>query len=276
MTLPEMLQQVRSELGFKTEFTVVMLTMALLLARILPMLTLTPFLGGDVVPTEVKIGTGLTLGLVMYPLLAERMKFIPVSALPFVGLMIKELFIGLCFAFIVGMVFEAAQVAGTLIDAMSGTNQAQMLVPQIGQQVSLFASLKLQLVVVLFLTLNGHHLVIAAFAESLEKIPIDQFPKFGSGVWPFFDTMIRIFADLISVGVAFAAPVLLATFLTDLSLGMVNRVAPQVQVFFVSMQIKPLVTVMIMFIAIQVIMERVVDEYQGMLRLFELAVQKLS
>ncbi len=91
------------------------------------------------------------------------------------------------------MIFEAAQMAGTLIDTMAGTTMAQVMVPQIQQQVSLFSSLKIQLAVVLFLTLNGHHLVIAAFADSLTTIPLDQFPKFSGGMWSFFDLMIRIF-----------------------------------------------------------------------------------
>ncbi len=276
MNLQEALRAVADELGIKVSLTVVMLTIALLMARVLPVVILSPFLGGEVVPTEVKIGLGLVLGLVLYPAVADRMQFVPVTALPYIMLLLKELFIGLCLSFVVGMVFQAAVVAGTFIDTMSGTNMAQVMVPQIQQQVSLFSSLKLQLSVTLFLTLNGHHLVIGAFAESLEAIPLDQFPRFGSGAWPFFELMLRTFQQLFIIGLALSAPAFLAAFLTDLALGFINRVAPQVQVFFVSMQIKPMVTVLIIMVATHLILERLLGEYRAMLSWLKDAIRLLT
>jgi flagellar biosynthesis protein FliR len=276
LNLTDALQQVQAQLGLKVEFTVVLLTIALLMARILPVIILTPFLGGEVVPTEVKLGLGLTLGLVLFPSLADHMQYVPTQALAYILLLLKELFIGLCLSFLVGMVFEAAQVAGTVIDSMAGTNMAQIMVPQIQQQVNLFASFKLQLAVVLFLTLNGHHLVIQAFADSLTLIPLESFPKFHAGAWPFFDLMARIFAELMRISLSIAAPVFLATFLTDLALGMINRVAPQVQVFFVSMQVKPLVTVMMVFVSIHLIMRRMQIEFANMFRALYEAIRLLS
>jgi flagellar biosynthesis protein FliR len=276
MNLQEAIHQMQSELGLKVEFTVVLLTVALLMSRILPVIILTPFLGGEVVPTEVKIGLGVMMGMVLFPSLASHMQYIPVQALPFILLMLKELFIGLCLSFVVGMIFQAAQVAGTVIDSMAGTNMAQIMVPQIQQQVNLFASFKLQVAVVLFLTLNGHHMVINAFGDSLVLIPLEKFPSFHAGMWPFFDLMARTFAEVMRISLAISAPVFLATFLTDLALGMINRVAPQVQVFFVSMQIKPLVTVMIVFVSIHLILRRLALEYANMFKLVDQAIRLLS
>lgn len=272
----DVLVQIRSELGLKVEFTVVLLTMALMMSRLLPLFILTPFLGGETVPTEVKIGVGLTVGLVLFPGLIDRMQYIPVTPLPFLALLLKELFLGLCLSFVVGTVFQAMGVAGQIIDNMSGTNMANIMVPQLGQQVTLYGAIKLQLATALFVTLNGHHMVIAAFADSLVAIPLDQFPKMAAGQWAFYDLIMRVWADLMRVSLAIAAPVFLATFLTDLALGMINRVAPQVQVFFVSMQIKPMVTALVMFMALHVILERVVKEYGEMLLMLRRAIQLLS
>jgi flagellar biosynthetic protein FliR len=71
---------------------------------------------------------------------------------------------------------------------------------------------------------------------------------------------------MLRIALALSSPVLLATFLTDLALGMINRVAPQVQVFFVAMQIKPAVTVLIMFSAMHLILGRTVEEFGVMFR----------
>jgi flagellar biosynthetic protein FliR len=269
VTLQSAISSLASELGFKLDFTLLLLTFALLLSRILPVILLSPFLGGEVVPSEVKLGLGLMLGLVLFPAVSERMQQIPTSALPFLFLLCKELFFGLCLAFVVGMVFEAAQMAGTFIDAMAGTNMAQVMVPQIQQQVSLFSSLKLQLSVVLFLTLDGHHWVINAFANSLLAVPLDGFPGFSSGNWAFFDLLIRVFAEMMRLALAISAPIFLTAFLTDLALGLINRVAPQVQVFFVSMQLKPMLTVAMMFAMMHLILQRVTVAFAGMFRFLD-------
>lgn len=272
----ELLNTLRQELGLQTDFTQVLLAFALLMARVLPVVILTPFLGGETVPPEVKVGLGLMLGLVLFPVIVGQVREIPLSALVFVALMLKELFLGLALSFVVGMVFEAAQAAGSLVDTMSGTNQAQLMVPQIGHNVSLFSNLQIQMTTVLFLSLGGHHIVIQTFGETLAQVPLDQFPRFSHGTWGFFETMIRIFGDMIRIALALASPVLLATFLVDFGLGMINRVAPQVQVFFVAMQIKPAVTVLIMVSATHLLLNRVHIEYTVMFRWLKQAFALLS
>ncbi len=276
MNLQEVIDQLGGQLGVEVDLTVLIFTMALLMSRVLPVIILTPFLGGEVVPAEVKLGLGLTLGLVLFPNLVTRLELVPTSALPFIALLLKELFVGLCISFVVGMIFHAAEAAGTVIDTMAGTSMGQIMVPQLQHQVTLFSSLKLQLTVVLFLTLDGHHLVIEAFSESLIAIPLDQFPRFSSGMWPFFELIIRVFGDILRVALSISAPMFLAAFLTDLALGMINRVAPQVQVFFVSMQIKPMVTVLMVFVALHVILERVAVEFGRTFKLLSRALHLLT
>jgi flagellar biosynthetic protein FliR len=265
-----------NELVGKTNLSLLIFTMALLLARVLPLIILSPFLGGEVVPTEVRIGLGVLISLVLFPAVSERITSVPISALPYIALMLKELFIGVALAFIVSMVTDAARVAGTVVDTMSGASMAQVMVPQIQQQVSLFSSLKIQLTVVTFLTLNGHHLVIHALADSLHLVPLDEFPRFSYGSWPFFELLLRVFGDMFKIGLALAAPAALSTFLTDLSLGMINRVAPQVQVFFISMAVKPVVAVMMGFVALHLVLGRIVEESAGMLKLLRDAIQLLG
>ncbi|HZI14675.1 MAG TPA: flagellar biosynthetic protein FliR [Myxococcus sp.] len=265
-----------AELAARTNLSAVIFTVALLMCRVMPVIIFSPFLGGEVVPTELKMGLGLTLCIVLYPAISDSVRDVPLSALPYVALMAKEVFIGFSLAFIINIVFEAARVAGTLADTMAGSNNAQLYVPQLGQQVSLFSNLKVQLAVVLFLTLDGHHLVIRAMGESLVSIPLMSFPSFSQGVWPFFDLLIRVFADLLRVSLALAAPAMLATFLTDVALGAINRVAPQIQVFFISMAIKPLVGVLLTFLVLGALMDRMQVELASMLRTLSDALRLLS
>ncbi len=261
MNYQAVIDQMREQLGLQADFTQLLLAYALLMGRILPVILLTPFLGGEAVPSEVKLGLGVMIGMVLYPAIISVSNNIPISAVLIIALMLKELFIGMSMAFVVNLVFDAAQIAGSLIDTMSGITQAQLMVPQLQQNVSLFANLKIQLVTVIFITLSGHHVVINAFADSLNMVSLDQYPRFSHGFWPFFELILRVFGDLSRIALALSSPVLLATFMTDLALGMINRVAPQVQVFFVAMQIKPAVTGIVMISALHLILARVLVEY---------------
>lgn len=265
-----------TDLGARTNMSLVIFTVALLLCRILPVVILSPVLGGSAVPNEAKIGLGVLLSAVLFPAVADRIGNIPTQALPFIALLLKELFIGLTLAFVSAVVFEAAHVAGNIIDTMSGASMAQVMVPQIQQQVTLYSSLKVQLAIVLFLTLDGHHVIIQALADSFLTVPPDQYPAFSGGVWTFFELILRTFGDMMVIGIALAAPAFLATFLTDLSLGLMNRVAPQVQVFFISMSIKPMVVALVTFLAISLVMERFQLEFANMLRLFQKAIGLLA
>lgn len=270
------LDQVFAELGMKTNVTLAVLTVALLLSRVLPVIILSPAFGGEVVPTEIRMGIGVTLALVLFPLVSERITEIPFQPVPFVLLMLKELFIGICLAFIVNTVFDAAQIAGGLVDILSGMNMAQVYVPQLQQNTTIFSSLKLQLSVVLFLSLNGHHLVIEALADSLVSLPLDKYPSWPEGKWAFFDLQVRVFGDMLKVGLLLAGPAFIATFLTDLALGMINRVAPQVQVFFMSMSIKPLVAAVMVLVTMHVLVDKLSAEYSGMIALLRRAIRLLA
>jgi flagellar biosynthetic protein FliR len=268
--------QILADLAAKTNITLVILTMALLLCRVLPVIVLSPFMGGEVLPTEVKFGLGAMLGLVLFPTVQGRLSHVPLSVIPYIMLLMKELFVGVCISYVVDMVFQAAQVAGNFVDTVSGAQMAQVMVPQLRQNVSLFSSLWMQLSVVLFLTVDGHHLVINALADSFSVIPIDGFPHFSHGFWPFFDLIIHVFAKMFEVALAIAAPAFLCSFLSDLALGMMNRVAPQIQVYFISMQIKPVLVCMIGLIATDLILERMHHDFAGMFKLLEDAVRLLG
>lgn len=248
----------------------------LLMCRIMPVIVLSPFLGGEVVPVEVKLGTGLMLTLVLFPAVSDRIGAIPTSALPYIALMLKEIFLGVTLATIISSVFEAARFAGQFADNMAGMNNGQLYVPQVAQQVTVFGSLKLQISIVLFLTLNGHHLVIQGLADSLAIVPLDGFPRFSGGSWAYFDLILRVSGELFVVALSLCAPLMLASFATDIGLGMINRMASNVQVFFMAMSIKPLASAALLFFSIAMLMNRLSDEYVRMLEYLRYALRLLA
>lgn len=257
------MEQIFNELGLRASFSNALLTFALVMGRVMPLILFAPFIGGELVPSEVKLGVGVVLSAMVYPFVSQTV--IPASALAFVLLLLKEVFVGYVVAYAASFAFEAARSAGTLVDTMSGANMATVLVPQIQQQASLFADFKFQVVILLFLGLGGQRLVIQALAESFTAIPLSAWPRFAHGFWPLFELTLRVSGDLVLVAVALAAPASIATFITDLALGLINRVAPQVQVFFISMAVKPLVVVVVVLAALTALFDRMSGVFRAML-----------
>ncbi|MBI5544278.1 MAG: flagellar biosynthetic protein FliR [Deltaproteobacteria bacterium] len=258
------MESILQELGIKANFSQVLLIWALLMSRVLPLILLAPFIGGEVVPSQVKLGVGIAFSLLLYPFVADTP--IPPGSIAFLMLMLKEVFVGTTIALMASFAFDAARSAGTFVDTVSGANMATVFVPQIQQQATLYADFKFQLTIVIFLGLNGHHVVLQSLFTSFQVIPLNSWPKFAHGFWPLFQMVIRMTADMLIVAIALAAPATIATFITDLALGLINRVVPQIQVFFISMAIKPMLVAFITLSALVVLYERLLSIFQVMLR----------
>jgi flagellar biosynthetic protein FliR len=95
-------------------------------------------------------------------------------------------------------------------------------------------------------------------------------------MWPFIELVLRVFGDLFRIGLILASPVLLAVFLTETALGAINRAAPQIQVFFMAMQLKPAVAVLMVLVSLHLISERLVQEYGMMFQRFGRALGLLG
>lgn len=269
------LELVFHQMGMKTSVSLTILGVALIACRVLPLCIMSPFLGGDQIDPQVKVGVGVMLSIVIFPAIESRLGSLPITALPFIVLLMKEVFIGVSLAFIVSFIFEAARIAGNLVDVMSGAQMAQVMAPMIQQQATLYSTYKMMVATALFLTLDGHHVVIQTLGESVIALPIDKMPAFSHGMFAFWSIILRDFGDMLRIGVILAGPGMIATFTTDLAMGMINRVATQLQVFFVAMAIKPLMAATMTFLVIYMILDRMKLEFGHMLSMLQEAVRLL-
>jgi flagellar biosynthesis protein FliR len=263
------------QMGMRTSVSLTILGVALIACRVLPLCIMSPFLGGDQIDPQVKIAVGVLLSIVLFPAIEPRLGELPIRALPFIILILKEVFIGTSLAFIVSFVFEAARIAGNLVDVMSGAQMAQVMAPMIQQQATIYSTYKMMVATVLFLTLDGHHVVIQTLGESVIALPIDKMPTFSRGMFAFWSIIIRDFGDMLRIGLILSGPGMIVTFTTDLALGMINRVATQMQVFFVAMAIKPLMAAAMTFLVIYMILDRMKLEFRHMLAMLQEAMRLL-
>lgn len=226
-------------LGIKADVTREMLTVALILTRVVTVIVVAPFLGGKQAPPEVKMGTGIAFTIVLLPLVRRFQHGpIPIDPINFFLMVIKEAFVGFLMGFIAAELFYAVEMAGKIIDMARGATQVQLMVPQLGQRSSAFGDMNYQLLIVVFMFLGGHHVFIAGLFESFRVVPLDAYPPFSAGMWPLVEMFARLSADIFTIGVTLAAPVMIACFTTELTFGLLNRVAPQINAYFMAMPAK--------------------------------------
>jgi flagellar biosynthetic protein FliR len=222
------------------DLSTALLLLALCVARIVPVLVIAPFLGGRLVPATVKIGLAVAVALLVWPQALRGVALPQLGPVHVVLLLGKEALVGVALGLCAALVFLAAEAAGQLIDVARGASMAESLVPQSGTRASPVADLYLQLAVVVFLALGGHRLFLAALARSYEVVPVTAFPSKASwGALAF--AVVDMTGQMLLVAVGLATPVLLAAVLTDLALGLVNRVAPQLNAWVLGMPAKALV-----------------------------------
>lgn len=146
-----------------------------------------------------------------------------------------ELSIGLLIGFCAAMPFWALDMAGFLIDTLRGASMASVLNPLLGQQSSLFGILFTQVFSLLFLVIGGFNELIAAIYHSYTTLPPGEVFRFGPGFLAFLSREWQLMYELC---LRFLMPAIVAILLVDMALGLVNRSAQQLNVFFLSMPIK--------------------------------------
>ncbi len=216
----------------------------LALVRILAMIIEMPMLGGNSIPMQVRVGVGIVLTLVMLPWqpLPPDAATIPVLEM---GLAVaREMFIGLLVGFAATLTFGAVQVAANFMGLNTGFAAGQVLNPTFGSSGAAYDSMYLIICTLLFLALDGHLLFIKAMALSFQIAPLNNpMPALSA------EAILRFFAYMILSGVQLAFPVIAAVVMTDVAAGLLARVAPQMQVFFLVINIKILLSLIAIVLA---------------------------
>ncbi len=232
---------------------------ALLLARTLPIVELTPFLGGRAAPRPVKIAVAMMLAVAFAPTLIVEITLERLDALTLALLIGKEALVGLTLGFVTALVFESVRIAGQIIDAARGQTLANAIAPQLPERVSVTADYLYLFAIAFFFAIDGHHLLLAALARSYMLVgPLEFVVLSDAALLELGLHILRFASESIVVGVLFAFPVVAAILLADVALAFVNRAAPQINVFFVGMPLKALLGTAVLLLGFGLLADDVV------------------
>ena len=192
--------------------------------------------------TIIRNGLMITLAIPIFPLVYNSQVLNDTNNLCFLMLIFKEIFIGFLIGFSAAIPFWAIDISGFIIDNMRGASMASVFNPLIGQQTSLFGLLFNQIFSVLFLITGGLNILLQSLYHSFITIPIDQNIKLNKS---FIIFLKGEWALMFKMGISFAMPAIIIMLMIDIALGLVNRSAQQLNVFFLAMPIKSIMAVLL-------------------------------
>ena len=225
----------------------------LLLARCSAVFIASPVFGRRNIPAAFKIGLSLFISIILLNVVKET-PVLTGSLLQLAVWIAKEVMVGLVIGLVTYIVFTALYFAGEIIDMKIGFGIVNVLDPQSNTQVPIMGNFLYIFTLILFITMDGHLMLISALARSYDIVPAGGVRITASTVTGFASVLKSTFI----IGVKISAPVVAAVLLTDVALGILSRTMPQMNVFMVGMPIKILLgmfMLMIMMPAFAVIIE---------------------
>jgi flagellar biosynthetic protein FliR len=198
---------------------------------------------------------GLTVGIAP---LAVAGHHIPLGVMAYTELMLKEILVGLAFAFALAALFGAVSTAGAFIDTLIGFSYGALVDPVTGNQSSVLTQAYILVGIMVLIAIGGDQLMIKGLARSYDLVPLLGSPSLPSLVGGVQTAFSQIFLAALEL----AAPVVLALVITDAAFGIVSRVVPQLNVFAVGFPAKVTVGLLIIGVSLPFTAGWMADELQ--------------
>ena len=232
--------------------------------RILALVASAPVLSRSSLPTQVKIGLAAFTTLIVAPTLGPMPQVTVFSAYG-VWILVNQFVIGLALGFTMQIVFAIVTAAGDLIGLGMGLGFASFYDPASASNESALSSWLNLIAMLAFLALDGHLQMIAALVETFQSLPISADVLAAPG----FRLLAQWGSTVFSAGVLLSLPVVVALLITNLSLGILNRAAPQIGIF----QIGFAVTLLVGLLLVQAMVPNLIPYFA---HLFDLGIEEMG
>lgn len=199
------------------------------LSRILALVATAPLLGNPSVPVRIKLGLAVMITVLVMPLVEKSLPQIdPASGVGF-AILLQQILIGIAMGLVMRIVFVAVEMAGELIGLQMGLGFAVFFDPQNSGQIDIVGRFLGVIASLAFLAIDGHLIMIALISQSFSTLPIGLEGMTNAT----FTTLANWGSEIFKSGLQLSLPVLTALLITNLALGVLTRVAPQLNIFAV-------------------------------------------
>lgn len=238
---------------------------SLVFTRVGAMVMTLPAIGEATIPPRARLMLALGLTLVMVPVVGDA--FPQVSATSptlLTGLIATETITGLAIGLMLRMVMSSVQVAGTIIATQTGLAFAQTFDPTQGTQSALVSMFLSMLAITLIFATELHHLLIAGIEHSYVMFPPGKLPPTAD----VLNLAIQTVSGLFLTGLEMSAPFLVFGLVLYAAAGVLSRMMPQLQIFFITMPLNILAGFVILGLSLSTMMLWFLDAFSTQAQLF--------
>jgi flagellar biosynthetic protein FliR len=207
--------------------------------RVSGLMLFAPFFGSATIAPRIKIVLVIAITAVLYPVYSTRLA--PIAAAQWPMVVASEMLVGIAIGLATTAVFEAAQLAGQILSVQMGYSLVNILDPNTQVENTVVAMLHQSIAMLLFLTLGVHRWVVRAVAHSFDYLP----PGTATINPMLAKALLHEGAVVLQLGVQIAAPVLAATLLVDLVLGLLGKASPQMPLMLLGPAVKSALGVLV-------------------------------
>lgn len=216
-----------------------------------------PILASRHIKPQMKVGLAASVALVAFPNLPMPEKF-PEEPRGFILAILTQVVVGLAIGFVSYLVMAAAQFGGEMMDIQMGLSVAASMDPSSGGTSKLLMRLNFYVAMLLYLGVDGHHMLLKALFHSFKVIPVTEFQVSGRLILQFISHTEEIFL----IGLQIAAPPLSALFITQVAMGLLAKVAPQMNVFMLSFPMNIAIGLMLFSIGLPMIQRLLLHRFE--------------
>lgn len=221
----------------------------LILTRITSFIFVCPFFGGRQTPNLVKVGFGIMLSILVY----GATPFYPPSYNTIIGytvIVLKEVITGFLIGYAVQLSEMIVNFAGQIVDMQIGLSMVNLFDPATNQQVTITGSLYSQVLTVALLLSGMYRFILSAMVDTFTLIPINGAVIHADRM---LNSVVLFLRDYIVIGFRISLPIFIITFITNVILGILAKVSPQMNMFSVGIQIKIVIGLMVMLITVSML-----------------------
>lgn len=219
----------------------------LLVARVSGLFLLAPVLGNTMIPMLIRVAMVLLVAWVLFPIYGFNVPDPQIDVPSLITAMGGELAIGLIVGMVAGLIFTVFQMAGNVVGAQMGFSIVALFDPlNQGNRSSVVDQFYSIVGTLVFLVINGHHMLIQAFDRTFRAVPL------GGAIHPEAVAMPlgQLLSEIFAAAFQLALPILAAILLTDIAFGLISRAVPQINVFFMGLPLKVLVGLVALSLAL--------------------------
>lgn len=234
----------------------------LIFARVGAMLMLIPALGETAIPARMRLSFALVFAAVLYPIVSPQLPALATSLPEIVVVILHEVIVGLILGSIARLAVSGTQTAGAVIASSSGLSVAQAADPTNGGvQGALIGAFLSFLGIALIFATDLHHVALSAVHDSYMIFTPKEPLMFGDAAETVVDTVAGAFV----IGVQMSAPFIVFGLVFNLGMGILSRLMPQLQVFFIAMPATVGVGLILMALLLTMMMGLYLMHFEGVL-----------